>query len=370
MRVCLFADAQSVHTRRIAMGLRSRGIDVHVVTHKPAMIPGVGVERFRIPPPGVTHPFRWSTRRQRYLRDFTHQFDLINVQFLQDWGFTAELLDGFPFVATPWGSDIVQAPEEDAPSATLLEHRRMLLRHAAAVTAWGDAFASMISCFADLNVDSIHRVPLGVDLDLFHPDAGARLHTTALMEDDTSHIGFFKGFRAVYGPTHMLEAIPRILDRCPQTRFTLIGEGPQLATCRAMARSLGVDHSITWLPPQPHESIPRHLAGWDLTVIPSVCESFGAAALEAAAMRVPVVASRVGGLIDTVQHGVTGWHVPPQDSPALADAVINLLNDSALRHRMGVAARAFVEDRYDWNRCLDAWLDVFNAALDRHSASV
>ncbi len=383
-KVCLFADAQSIHTRRIATGLASRGLTVHIVTHKPATIRGVTVEQYRVPPPGITNPYRWASRRNRYLRDFVRRFDIINIQFLQDWGFTTEMIEEGTFVVTPWGSDIVQAPGEDAPPAELRNHRSMLLRNAAAVTAWGSAFAHSIADYASIDENAIHRIPLGVDLELFslsnlangvdnpippliRGDKGGSLQLAPNCQtiDDAFHVGFFKGYRAVYGPTYLIEAIPLILEKLPRTQFTLIGDGPQLAECQQMAHSSNINHAITWLTPQPHDRIPSHLAQWDLTVIPSVCESFGAAALEAAAMQVPVVASRVGGLIDTVRHNETGLLVPSKDPHALADATVTLLNDPTRRRQLGQAARRFVESNYCWNHCIDLWLQTFEQALNR-----
>lgn len=88
----------------------------------------------------------------------------------------------------------------------------------------------------------------------------------------------------------------------------------------------------------------------DVFVFPSLYEAFGMPPVEAMAAAVPVVASRIGGLPETVQHGVNGLLVPPEDPRALADAVCELLEDGAKRERMGRAGRDWVRNRFSWDQ--------------------
>lgn len=365
MKICIFGDAPAVHIQRIVAGLTARGLTVHIVTGKPCAVPGATVERFRVPRPGPTNLRRWQGRWTRYLEGFLRRFDVVHVHFLHDWGFTPELMEVGCFMASPWGSDIVQPPQEQEPSARLRESRIAMLRHAAGVTTWGPTFATEVARYAGIDVERIDLLPLGVDLDLFRP-VEQRIPPCS----EEYYVGFFKGFRAVYGPTCVMQAIPRVLQRLPATKFHLIGDGPQLEECRRLARQNGTDPAVKWFPRLPHDDIPRHIAGWDLTLIPSVCESFGAAALESSAMRVPVIASDVGGMRDTVRHGETGLLVPARDPEALSDAITTLLNSPRIRHRMGEAGRAFVEREYDWQAILDKWVRTYEAVRDRVAVMV
>ena len=105
-------------------------------------------------------------------------------------------------------------------------------------------------------------------------------------------------------------------------------------------------------------------------MIPSLRESFGAAALESSAMCVPVIASDVGGLPDTVRDGETGLLVPPGSPEALADAIVALLSDDQRRRRMGMAGREWVRKNYSWSDALDQWERVLTRACDRASVMV
>ncbi len=360
MKICFFANALNVHVRHLAEGFARRAHEVHVVTHKPVDIPGVSVERFSVPLPGLANPRRWHGRRTHYLRGFLRRFDVVVVFFLHDWGFTPQMLEDGCLIASPRGSDIIPPPGETPPSPELVEKRVSLLRHAAGVGVGGPTFAGAVAKFAGIERDRIDLLPLGVDLDLFQP-----VEPSQRSGRNGHRVGFFRGFREVYGSTCLLQAIPQVVQELPDTGFDLIGEGPQLERCKELARKLGVESSIRWIPPQPHPDIPKYLAGWDVTVMPSLCESFGLAALESSATRVPVVASNVGGLIDTVRHQVTGVLVLPQKPRLLADAIITLLADPTLRYRMGRAGRDFVRGEYEWSEVQAKWLAVFERALDR-----
>lgn len=360
MNLCFLGDARNVHLRNVATRLASRGHGVRVVCHKPAAIAGLTVERFRIPEPGLRRPFRWTTRRTRYLRGFLRRFDCVIVFFLHDWGFTPDLIDDGCLVAYPQGSDIVPPPGETPPSDELIEKRVSLLRHARSVGCFGPRFAAIVARFAGMDAETIDPLPLGVDGRLFQP-----VRTPADRTAAGESVGYLKGFREVYGPTYLVQAMPMILAERPRTRFEMVGNGPQLETCRALAAELGVADSVTWIDRQPQDRVPEILAGWDVSVMPSLCESFGVAAVESQAMGVPVVASNVGGLPDAIRDGVTGVLVEPRSPEAIAEAVVGLLHNPDRRTRLGEAGRAWVRARYEWSMVIDQWEETLSRARDR-----
>ncbi len=365
MNICLFGDAGSAHIQCLARHLSACGHGVHIVTHKPAEVDGATVERFRVPRPSVSRPYGWHGRWKRYLLSFLRRFDVVNVHFLLDWGFTPEIMQHGRFVASAWGSDVVVPPGEGGPSPELTATRIAVLRHADAVTTCGPTFAMTVADYAGLPTERIDVVPFGVDLDLFQP--------SAVKEDDEPSegsprehtVGFYKGFREIYGADTLIRAIPIVLDTCPDTRFELIGDGPQRAECVSLAEELGVASQIDWQPRRPHARVVDALARWDISVIPSIHEAFGVAALESSAMGVPVVASDVGGLRDTVLHGETGLRVPPQSPEAMAGAIVELLRDDSLRQRMGKAGRAWVRDLFDWRQVVQRWVRQYQRVCEQ-----
>jgi len=401
VKICLFADAGSVHIQQLAPGLAARGHDVHIVTHKPTEVPGATVERFCVPGPSVTNPRRWEGRWVNYLRGFLRRFDVVNIHFLHDWGFhfrasnrtpsvsagsmsepqaparglgrslalpvllealRPPMIENACLIASPWGSDIVDPPGETPASDELRQTRVTLLRQSDAVTTCGRTFARVVADYAGIDPGNIDVLPFGVEVEAFQPlEPPMRIPARR----EPYRVGFFKGFREVYGPTYLIQAIPLVLAQIPNTRFELVGDGAQLVSCQEMASDLGVNSSIDWVPRQPHRELPKLMARWDVTVIPSVQEAFGVAALESSAMEVPVVASDVGGLRDTVRDGRTGVLVPPRSPEAIADALIMILQDADLRRRMGRAGRERVQSEYDWRDLHDRWIKFYEQVRDR-----
>jgi hypothetical protein len=107
VETCVFGDPRSVHVRRVVPGLVERGLQLHIVCHRPVEVPGATVERFEIPRPSVSNLWRWRGRWNQYLRILMHRFDVVNVHFLHDWGFMPQIMEHGCYVASPWGSDIV-----------------------------------------------------------------------------------------------------------------------------------------------------------------------------------------------------------------------------------------------------------------------
>jgi len=361
VRLCFFADGRNVHAQHVASGLAARGHVVHVVTHKPVPVSGVTVTQFCVPQASLRHPLRWPARLDRYLRNFLDTFDVVILYFLADYGFTPEILEEGCFVASPRGSDIVPPPGEGPPSEDLVKKRMALLRSAAAVGVAGPRFGRIVARYAQMDEAGFVRLPLGVDTGRFIP------RKSSGRSDGVRRVGFLKGFREVYGAIDLIQAIPRILEACPGTEFELVGEGPTLQKCQVLAQDICVQGSIRWTPRRPHSEVPAILSEWDVSVMPSKCESFGLAALESSACEVPVVAYNVGGIPDTVQDGETGNLVAPNSVDSLAERVIALLGDDTLRRRLGRAGRQFVIDRFEWRNVLQRWESSLEEVRERRA---
>jgi glycosyltransferase involved in cell wall biosynthesis len=108
-----------------------------------------------------------------------------------------------------------------------------------------------------------------------------------------------------------------------------------------------------------HVPARRALAAADVACVPSLKEGLSVFSLEAQAAGLPVVASAVGGLTESVEDGVTGRLVPPGDEAALAAALGDLLADPALRRRLGDAARVRVRERFTAARMAEATVGLY-----------
>ena len=123
-----------------------------------------------------------------------------------------------------------------------------------------------------------------------------------------------------------------------------------MAEYQALAKELGVSQQVDFRGAIPHEQVPTAMHGFDVFVMPSVQESFGVSALEAQACGVPVIVTNVGGVPEVLEEGKTGYMVEPRDTKALAEKMLLLLQQEALRKAFSHEAREFVLERYDWEK--------------------
>jgi L-malate glycosyltransferase len=154
-------------------------------------------------------------------------------------------------------------------------------------------------------------------------------------DDATKVVVHVSNFR----PVKRVDAVVSIFDRIQKqtpARLLLVGDGPDLAMAQQMARDLGIGALVDAVGAQ--EEVVPLLSVADLFLLPSVQESFGLAALEAMACEVPVIASRVGGLPEVIEHGISGFLHPPEAIDEMAASGVALLKDPALHRSVAQAA--------------------------------
>jgi len=167
-------------------------------------------------------------------------------------------------------------------------------------------------------------------------------------------------FRAVKRVPTVIEVFRQIRQEVP-ARLLLVGDGPDMAEAVRLTRQHGLTEYVQFLGDQ--EQVVPLLSASDLFLMPSVQESFGLAALEAMACEVPVVASRIGGLPDLIEEGVTGFLCAPDDLAAMAQAGIRLLTDKPLHNRMARAARHAAETRFADTRIVPMYEAYYDEIL-------
>ncbi|MCF1511587.1 glycosyltransferase [Streptomyces glomeratus] len=210
-------------------------------------------------------------------------------------------------------------------------------------------------------------VPCGVDTALFTPRGPAAAPGTA---------------------RHRLLQLGRLVPRkgaavaidalalLPGTELVIVGgppadrldEDPEVRRLRRIAADAGVADRVRFIGGVPSREVPALLRGADVVVCPADYEPFGIVPLEAMACGKPVVASAVGGQLDTVADPSTGRLVPPRDPDALARAVGELLADPEARRACGAAGRRRVLRRYGWGRVAAATEAAYCAVLDAQPA--
>ncbi len=164
----------------------------------------------------------------------------------------------------------------------------------------------------------------------------------------------------------LLGALARI-DRSRRPFTVIAGDGPLRAALLELRARLGLDSDVVFAGYR--DDVPRLLAAAELLVLSSRSEGLSIALVEAIARGVPIVATRVGGNDEVVGHDENGLLVPAVDEPALAAAIERLAGDSALRDRFSRAARERFARRFRISAMIEAYQDLFVAALTRRAPS-
>jgi len=192
--------------------------------------------------------------------------------------------------------------------------------------------------------DSTFVIPYYVDSQLFKPAPSAPA---------TPRVGFAGQWVPRKGIAALLDAWRKVKSQVASAELQLAGGAAMWKTAQpvtgaeqsaASVKSMedaGLLHSVGGLP---RAAMPRFWNSVSIAVVPSLYEPFGLVALEAMACGVPVIASKIGGLKEIVQEGVSGLLVPPGDSIALANSIVYLLSNEQIRLRLGEGARRRAEE--------------------------
>lgn len=204
---------------------------------------------------------------------------------------------------------------------------------------------------ADLSADPevaarLHVIHCGLDLRQFTPDPGRGPNQPPVILA-VGRLIEKKGLR------YLVEACRHLAQRGQGFECRIIGQGPEEAALRRLAADHALSDRVRLLGALPQEQVREQLRQADVFALPSVVgrdrdqDGIPVVLMEAMAMGVPVVSTRLSGITELVQDGVNGLLVAPNDAPALADAIQRLLHDPALARHFSRHGRATVEREFD-----------------------
>ncbi len=209
--------------------------------------------------------------------------------------------------------------------------------------------------------DKIRVIPMGVDLEgRFLAQSGRRRKQSLL---------FVGRLVEKKGLPYLIRAMPMVLEKHPAASLTIAGSGPEEEAVRRLVAALGLERHVRFLGAVPNTDIPALYQAAEIVVFPSIVgrdgdqEGFGLVLVEAMGCECAVIATDLPAMRDIIVDGKTGLIVPAKDSGALAEKIIDLLDDPAIRLSLGKAGRDFVKTRYDW-RIIAAQYGAFFQGTD------
>jgi glycosyltransferase involved in cell wall biosynthesis len=209
----------------------------------------------------------------------------------------------------------------------------------------------------------VRVVPNGVDVEKFKPIQDPAAVKRQFGLDNEPCVLFVGSLIARKGLYFLVEAAKKIVKENAKTKFLIVGNGPLKNQLSDSIESANLSGNFKFFGNLKEDVLSAVYNCADVFVLPSIQEGQGIVLLEAQASGKPVVAFEVGGINEAVRNGETGLLVELGSSDKLADALLELLSDKALREKMGVNGREFISENFTWDICAQRMLNVYREAL-------
>ena len=363
----------------LGIELAARGHEVHFITSSPPFrLTGreaniffheVAVYQYPLfehPPYDLALATRMAEVAEFYSLDLLHVHYAIphSVSALLARQMLAARGKHLPFITTLHGTDITLVGLD----RSYLPITRFGITESDGVTAISSYLRDRTRDAFDIDVDSpsgteieVIRNFVNCDVYVRNPSlvAAMRPRFAAPNEKLIVHLS---NFRPVKRVTDVVEVFARIAKAMP-ARLMLIGDGPDRSAAEYLAHRLGVFNQVLFLGKQ--DNVNELLPLADLMIMPSEMESFGLAALEAMACGVPAIATRVGGVSELIDDGITGHLFEVADIEGMSAAAIELLRNPEALSTMAQAARKTAQDRFCASRIIPLYEDYYARVITR-----
>ena len=263
----------------------------------------------------------------------------------------------YRFIASFQGSDIMVAPDCDGTREAL----GYLVREAEKVVGVSGTLINELTRLfpeAATKCSVIHNT---VDIDFIRSVSNAA--PASELDIDVLFVG---GLIPVKGPDLLVDAFHKVVQKRPGALLCLVGTGYMEEELRDTIRDRGIEANVKFAGFVPHQELVNYYGRTKLIVMPSRSEGFPHVAMEAAICGKPVVAFNVGGLAELVEDGSTGILVPPTDSDALANAMLELLESPSLAQRMGDQGRRRGMQAFDPSHMVQSYMTLYDAIIARN----
>lgn len=358
MRIALIAHADAPWTPRYARSFQSAGNEVTVYSFEATSIPGVRT----VPLGGSREPGRLARRDyllavprlRRWLREAAP--DVVLATYLMSNGVVAALAWRGPIVVSARGGDVLdQAGNLPLPGILRRYLIRFACRRAHRVHAVSDEIGDALRA-AGVGAERIVTFPIGVDLERFRPRPEPR------DEARPTHLLCTRRHAPVYRNDLILEAMARLDGDLRMLRLTFIGDGPLLEERRRQAAALGIADRVSFIPQVAYERMPEFLREADIYISASASDGTSSSLLEALAVGLLPVVTRIRANLSWVRDGDNGFLFTEGDAGDLAAALRRAAAGGPMARRAWVENPAIVRDRGDESTNSARLLELMRAA--------
>ncbi len=337
-KILLLGDINSIHLRKWILGLKN-DFDLTVFSLDPVVDETDALK-------GITiHTNAEKTTKTSgklgYLKSIRHlrkihralKPDFVHSHYATSYGLIGALLQPETFYVSVWGSDVYDFPRKSVIHKLVL---KWVFRRATKLFSTSGNMKLEIEKYTS---KAVNVIPFGIDLDKFK-----NLQRKEKSNDFV--VGTVKALEKVYGVNRLIESFAEFNKKYPSSRCIIYGKGSEEENLKKMSSELGMGDKIEFKGFIKHSEVSKAISEMDVFCILSIRESFGVAALEAAACKVPVIGSNVGGIPEVIIDNETGFLV--DDAAETSEKILFLATNSEARIEMGKRGRQMVEEKYDW----------------------
>ena len=365
MKVLLLADIGSSHTEKWALGLASKGIKVGLFSfNSPRNKWFEGVDNIEL----IFHPvevlkgnkFSEKMGYLRYLpvlKNKIKEFQptILHAHYASSYGLIGALTRFQPFVVSVWGSDVYDFPKKNWINRSILKY----------TLSKAQRICSTSHCMKEetLNYTSknIKVIPFGIDVEVFKRAKDSEV----LTENKKMVIGNIKSLEDKYGIDTLIRAFYLFDKKYPkiEKELLIVGDGTKRTVYEELVHELNIVEKVVFAGKVNHSDVPNYHRMIDVFICLSKLdsESFGVSLVEAMSCRSIVIASKVDGFSEVLDHSDNFGYLVEKNNP---EEVAELLGEITLNKKSAidktVLARERVLNEYDWNENLNSMITVYN----------
>jgi len=368
------------HCLGLAKGLVRENHEVHVVTldfpEAPPFedVEGVKVHRTRIElghPSFITWTFLFNHFMEKKVAMLSRNADL-DVIHIHDWltaeaGISSKHFLRKPLVLTVHSTEAGRAQGLHSPDSYMIDGLEWWMTYEAdRVIVVSNSMSWELQNHFRLPKEKIDVIPNAVDMAKYQKEIDRESVRRRYGVQTYEKLVLFIG-RLVpqKGVEYLIWAVPHIVQRCPEARFVITGDGWSRSYLENLSASTRHGDKIRFVGFISDSDLFELTKSADALVVPSVYEPFGIVALEGMAAGVPVVAGNVGGLAEIIEHDRTGVLVYPRTAESIAWGVTRILSDPGYSQWLTQNAKRKIEETYSWDAVAKRTARVYEEACRR-----
>jgi len=277
----------------------------------------------------------------------TFEPNILHAHYASSYGILGMISRFHPFIVSVWGSDLYLFAEKNFIYKKFFKN---VIKSADKVCSTSKAMKKIL--IDEYNQSKVYLIPFGIDTNKFKPIKYSKnLFTIGTIKSIEDH----NGIDCLLDATKIL-----VYDYKIEINVLIVGSGSKMKKMQEKSALLKIDKNVTFTGFVEHEKVIEYFNQLSIFIAVSTRESFGVAVLEAAALGIPSITSDVGGLTEVNSNNKTGIVINANNPKELADSVMSLYRNKALREKFGNNARQRVVKNFSWNNNVNKMITLYN----------